>query len=186
VGGCFWPHQTNLKRKSQDRTKSATDKYFSFRVLASDIFPIFFKTYLKLGVNFFLGFAPIRFLLHVGRCLWPHQTSLGGRSQDRTKSATDKCPRFRVLSPDIFGQNFEILDIFGNLGSAQYCAYTIFTACWAMSLTRSNKFLAKISGPDQIRDRQMSPFLRSGPRHFFSISEFEKKGQKSRGPELQN
>ena len=38
VGGCLFSHVMILHEKSQDATKAATDRYFSFGVLGSDIF----------------------------------------------------------------------------------------------------------------------------------------------------
>ena len=52
------------------------------------------ENYLISKIQVRVGFAPIRFLLHVGRCPLPHQTRFWARSQDATNAATDRCPHF--------------------------------------------------------------------------------------------
>ena len=62
-----------------------------------------------------LGFAPIRFLLHVGRCFWPHVAILHKKSQDPTKSATDKYFSFGVLGLYFFDHFFQISKLKKNV-----------------------------------------------------------------------
>ena len=62
------------------------------------------------------GFAPIRFLLHVGGYCFSHVEILREKSQDATKSATDKYFSFRVLTSDIFYRKPQILKLKKNVG----------------------------------------------------------------------
>jgi hypothetical protein len=63
------------------------------------------------------GFAPIRFLLHVGRWLFPHVAILHQKSQDPIKAATDKYFGFGILGLYFFDPFFQIPKLKKNVGA---------------------------------------------------------------------